>query len=211
MTVPLLILFAYVVLLGGWVAWALCVAAPRALRSMYRYKLWQMRDDLWDAIQAGRFADTQAPLRLLEGIERAIASSEKMTLLTLFLVPTLPPSDRPTWDEEVARARSMLDDESFEMFQTVRFALRNLTCRHLFLGSFIGWVFALPLAAVTIGAVAVYAVKVMLHRGVRHAVARAAAWKSVAWSTVDRLMGSAMRRWLYPSQREGYDGNGLPC
>ncbi len=80
------------------VVWGSAVfIVPQHVNSLFRYRLWRLRDDLQDYIFDGQLPDSPAVRELQEGIEALIQHSETITL-SAFLAHYLavPKADTPT-------------------------------------------------------------------------------------------------------------------
>jgi hypothetical protein len=89
MQIPALAVVAITLGLWGLAAYWVFYAIPAAIRSMYRYKFWKIRDEFVDGMLAGTISDTEKSRRILERMESAILFAESFTparILTAVLV-----------------------------------------------------------------------------------------------------------------------------
>lgn len=122
-------------------AWlGLFIHVPRCLRSMYRYRLWQIRDDTFDAIRAGDLPDCGGVRQFLAVTEAAIAGSKRWTLAQWMVWP------KPS-EAEVDQFRSVYKEAGDRMGATERALFTSLNRRfqaaltaHLLWGSTSGWI-----------------------------------------------------------------------
>jgi hypothetical protein len=87
--------FVVLAALGLIMAVSLLVLIPEALVSLFRYELWRVRDELFDAIHAGAFSDTEQPLKLLRRVEMTIEVFSELTFLKLVAVAVISRNEPP--------------------------------------------------------------------------------------------------------------------
>lgn len=75
-----------IVLLGcSAIVWGLAVfVVPQHVNSLFRYRLWRLRDDLEDHILDGRLPECPGVRDLLETLEAMIEHPEELTLSSIF-------------------------------------------------------------------------------------------------------------------------------
>lgn len=110
---------------------------PLASRSLYRYELWRLRDELVDAVRAERVPDKHdAVLYTLRSIEAGIRISHWMTLLR---VATLLSAMQRHGVLEPAPSLSALTSAESAYLVDLQHRLNELTVRHLLTSSASGW------------------------------------------------------------------------
>lgn len=91
------ILLLAALLLGACTLWHVATRfAPDLFRSHARYKLWQVRDEVWDETYHGALPEAHGR-RLVEVSERLIAASDELSMTKLFLLRLFvsPNSNKP--------------------------------------------------------------------------------------------------------------------
>jgi hypothetical protein len=144
--------FAALITIGAAMIVALFFAIPAATVSILRYRLWAVRDKLFDQIHGGVYADAEQPSRLLRQIEMTIEVFDELTLLNMLLAgllmreeqPQGPPQFDPQAMSEVDRKRIM----------PLFWSWGGTMLRRIFFASWsglIGFVVAAPVALVVVG------------------------------------------------------------
>lgn len=115
---------------------------PSYMRSLFRYRLWEIRDRAVDDLRAGRLADCYTVREFISMVEFAIRYANRMTLLEVIVTPPLP---RP-WAEARENGRradlaEMSDDSRFR-FERCAVGFSHALLRHVLGGSLTGWVVA---------------------------------------------------------------------
>ncbi|MHC4696996.1 MAG: hypothetical protein ACYTFA_09655 [Planctomycetota bacterium] len=122
------------------VLWAIFVIqVPRTLRSLFRYRLWAIRDAVVDDVLRGDLPKSPLVDDDIRQIECIIANSEAVTFLQFLVLPRPP--------KKYVEARNAFRTEEFkkltEKQQAVvrgyTDALQWAVLRHLLFGSFAGW------------------------------------------------------------------------
>lgn len=72
------------VVLFGW--FCLIWVIPNSLLSLFRYRLWRMRDGLYDEIRAGKFHGTKQAYVLVEDMECFIERAKELSPLNIALI-----------------------------------------------------------------------------------------------------------------------------
>ncbi len=137
MTIPAI--YAYFILLACLLSatWGIFYSVPDSLVSLFRYKLWRIRDELVDAIRDGRVVDSAESGQLVSVIEETIQHAPQWTLLRLLFTPGIA---RVTRDVAKTTQTRQLDLQSYR----VRFAADVVL--HLLYGSPSGWLIGAPIA-----------------------------------------------------------------
>jgi hypothetical protein len=146
--------FAALIAIGAAMIVALFFAIPAAIVSILRYRLWAVRDKLFDQIHSGVYADPEQPRRLLRQIEVTIEVFDELTLLNMFMAgllmrhaeeqPQAPPQFDPKAMSEVDRKKIM----------PLFWSWGGTMLRRIFFASWsglIGFVVAAPVALVLVG------------------------------------------------------------
>ncbi len=119
--------------------WAIFVIqVPRTLRSLFRYRLWAIRDAVVDDVLRGSLPKSPLVRDDIRQIESIIANSEAVTFLQFLFLPRLP--------KKYVEARKALRAEEFKkltekqqgVLSGYTDALRSSVLKHLFFGSFAG-------------------------------------------------------------------------
>jgi hypothetical protein len=72
-------------LLVGLAWYVLFVGTPDVIRSMYRYRLWALRDEFVDAVIAGELPSDRRSREVLEILENSIRSARSFTIVKVLL------------------------------------------------------------------------------------------------------------------------------
>ncbi|HEY8668564.1 MAG TPA: hypothetical protein VIL86_18095 [Tepidisphaeraceae bacterium] len=137
---PTVLIFYLTILLVAFTGLAMLVWVPRDLRSIFRYKLWILRDDAMDAIFAGRL-DAKNPLvgNFVYTVEQIIMSSKHMTLLHETCRPS-PSSDYMDAARlAIANELRALPEDQRHIMRDMHERLSTIVSKHIFLGSPSGW------------------------------------------------------------------------
>lgn len=134
--------------------WALAVTiglfviVPSCQASLFRYRMWQLRDSIYDDVRKGQLPDNQRVRSVLGSIEGAITSSKSITISRLGLVWLL---GRKSFVKFGALARepelwrkSMSSDEN-KRLERYEVRLGRATLWKIFAGTPGGWIAALTL------------------------------------------------------------------
>lgn len=117
---------------------ALLHTIPDSLVSLFRYRLWALRDTIVDEILGGLYQDRRAAVRVAREVELVIDYANELTMFKFFVFnrlardPDLPRYEELTLDELSATDRERLARHLDELYSYVG--------HHAFLGSPSGWV-----------------------------------------------------------------------
>lgn len=139
MTIPTIYLFFIMVGIFSVAIFTACVSIPRDLRSLYRYKMWKLRDDVFDDIASGRLSDNQVSNELLVGIEMAVQAAPWMTLLNWLSFPKVPDDESHRRIEFLVLAKNAMSSDERELFEKRQKEFHKIFVRHLVCGSLSGW------------------------------------------------------------------------
>ena len=92
-------------------AWSLAQRIPANLTSLFRYRLWQLRDEIVDGIFNGRIEGTEAMVVLIRQIEEAIVTANRVTLFMVTFSPSLPKAVEEAGQEYRDEVLSKLSEE----------------------------------------------------------------------------------------------------
>ena len=116
------------------------VFIPTCLCSMFRYRLWRLRDAVKDDMLYGRLPDRAFIGEFLSMVEAFILVADKFTLIQVILLPSN--------EEETARRRNALiqslkelGEEHLQLFKAYRKEFVEIIVMRLVVGSLTGWVF----------------------------------------------------------------------
>lgn len=131
-----------VALSGATVAvWALLIFfIPNCMCSMFRYRLWRLRDTVKDDVLRGQLPDSGLTQEFLGGIEAFILVADKVTLIQMLLLPSDAEESqrRRKLFEEAVR---LLKDEHQVRFLAYREEFKRVLLKRLLFGSLTGWGF----------------------------------------------------------------------
>jgi hypothetical protein len=151
-------------LLAAWLGVFVC--APRMLKSMSRHKLWQLRDEIVDAIIEGRVERSEAIAVLLGRIETAIQHAEKLSLWRLMFIPSPPSEVRGAMRAHFDKAMESVREQDKLAICEFYSKFYNLIMGHLSFTSPLGWCLVAIVVCVLPFA--------LLRHGFRYAVAKGA-------------------------------------
>jgi hypothetical protein len=123
-------------------AWAsLFSIIPRCRTSLFRYKLWELRDQIADETRNGMFEDRARAKELVKEVERTIRWAPGMTPLSMSLARWAGKGMefRPAHPREAIVKG--LNPKDLAMFDQRLEELDRLSMRHVFLDSPSGWVY----------------------------------------------------------------------
>lgn len=128
-----------VIAIAGFAWLCLTNVIPSCCTSLFRYRLWQLRDEVFDEIYVGTFDDSEQPERLVDLLEVAIAQSHEVTVFRLLLMRwsnrNLPQASR----SDVYPFESLTEHDKPLMKQRLdRF--ESIIIRHVAFGSPSGWI-----------------------------------------------------------------------
>jgi hypothetical protein len=143
-------LTGYVITLS-LLAWgAIFYVVPSVARSIFRYRLWRLRDEIVDSLADDRFEDRVQPERLMHDVEKTIRYAKEFSLWRLLLLRWLtkgralpPEAQREMFDLK----RAPIVDQ--ELLATYELEYHASIARHVFFGTPLGWVciaFLFPIA-----------------------------------------------------------------
>lgn len=119
---------------GAIAAWASIVwLIPAQLRSMFRYRVWRLRDEFVDAVLDGRLQWGPSVDDLLERMEFTIRAARELTLVRLLSVHFL------VRDLRLQERKPAHTDEEI-LLEEYRFRLIQLVAMHVMAGSPSGWI-----------------------------------------------------------------------
>jgi hypothetical protein len=122
--------------IGFWIV--LFGAVPAMVRSLFRYRLWLLRDSLADDLLFDRLGDSEAAKIMLRMIESNLSTSDEVTFVRVAMLSRAATavSDEPS----IAKAIAKLDAREKNIMNGYRFRYSFLMSLQLTLGSPIGWV-----------------------------------------------------------------------
>lgn len=135
-----------------WVGVVLLV--PRNLRSIFRYRLWRLRDEVVDDVLAGRMPHSPLIRSFIGGVEGIIEHASHVTLLRALCIPVSPALVRKHRGFVFTHFRELSKDERAK-YKSYEKSMRSIVMRRLLLGSVSGWAFLVAIFPVA------YAVEVV--------------------------------------------------
>ncbi len=133
--------FVVVATLVVVVLWAaLLFFVPSCLRSEFRYRLWQLRDNVYDDVLAGRLADSELTKLFIIEIEQVIRYSRFYTLVDAWVTPRSPKEIIDARRRFVTEQKQLLSADHLRRFEKYERQAGRVVLRHLLFGSPMGWV-----------------------------------------------------------------------
>ncbi len=128
--------------LGVWAIFMVFI--PSCLCSLFRYRLWRLRDTVKDEILQAQLPDQEVVHEFLSVIESAILLAEKITLIQVLFLPV---NERALHQQrrDSNRLIQQLDEGSRSRFLAHRKEFMGILILRLFIGSVGGWVFLVGL------------------------------------------------------------------
>lgn len=142
-----------------WVLWLR--ALPEHLCSLYRYKLWRMRDDTVDDMIYGRLTDDPGTRRFVALLEGLIHTAPYFTFARSPFLPRVPRAMVYQQEEECSAWLARLPSSQRQIYVERIERLRMAVTGHLLFGSPSGWLAAGPLVIVGLLVLAVKRVRGM--------------------------------------------------
>jgi hypothetical protein len=140
MHVPHIVVVIGVTLLWLYVVAAVVVLIPAAIRSVFRYRLWRIRDAIVEDQMSGVLTDAPLVNALIEGVERVIRNSAKVTILEWEMKHRLPERRALASERFFERGLKQLTSEQQHRILGHLEEFDGAIERQLFLGSPFGWI-----------------------------------------------------------------------
>lgn len=122
-------------------AWAIVVFfIPSCLCSMFRYRLWRLRDSVKDDVIYGRLPSHEFVNELLGVIESFILIANRVTLIQVFSLPG-DRTDSARHQKALEEWAGKLNEQQNHLFLAHRTELKTIIVSRLLLGSITGWAF----------------------------------------------------------------------
>lgn len=145
-------------------AWVCIVKIiPDCARSLFRYRLWRLRDELVDEIRAGTFENDEMPKVLAAVVEGTITVAPEATLARMLMA---------AWTCRSMQVPELFDFESLgrgdRRLLEKRFSeYRQIAVRHILLGAPSGWILTALVGVLVVPVAALFALMMTLS-GRRH-------------------------------------------
>jgi len=159
------------ILMASWAAmlcaiWASVLIVPRQLRSMFRHRLWALRDDVVDAVRAGDLPRNDLTDAFVRCIQGTIDHSKHWTLFRWLFWPSAPKGDREEFRRFVESSLRDMPEAQREQFGQFAKRFEVILVKQLLLGSVSGWaaIIALSVAAIVLSPFAALARSLQLLR-----------------------------------------------
>ncbi len=121
-------------------AWiGLFILTPLNLRSLFRYRLWRLRDDIVDDVLAGRLPREPAVTSLITATESLIQNARCVTWTTWLLSPNVPEEYRLAYRAHIETSFNRLSPDQQARLSEYRKNLEACIVRQMTVGSFSGW------------------------------------------------------------------------
>lgn len=148
-----LVASAVVILSAVLIVWVPFVVWPRFQRSRYRYKLWALRDELWDGLHDGVIPPSDAAARLLRDLETQIRHAPTYAAVAWLVTYSVLRGDRQAmrWirRQGAAKAAALASAPAAEHLESLRTRMNAAAVHHFVWGSSAGVVLT-PLLAVLV-------------------------------------------------------------
>jgi hypothetical protein len=133
----------FFLILWAVVMWAgLIFVIPWCTRSLARYRLWELRDELYDDIRKGILPNEGAPSTLLRNIENAIRRTVDLTMFELgpLALGSILSGHWREWVKEAGRGRTKLTDDELRLLKKYEHRFAVIILRQITFGTPSGWV-----------------------------------------------------------------------
>jgi hypothetical protein len=130
-----------------WAWFCILWLVPRNLRSLFRYRLWRLRDGLATEIRAENFDEVREPRHLLDSVECFIEMAEELTPLRISLLIL---SARPAYvfdketEDTYALSLAGLSRHDKDLLGRYVAEFNDAVTKHVFFGSPSGWLACIP-------------------------------------------------------------------
>lgn len=139
MEVPQLAIFFGFVSIAIGLAAAILIVIPATLRSLFRYKLWRIRDAAMDDVLSDRLPDVPVVQAFINGIEGVLASPGHMTMLR-WLAFSPPESTRRAARRIFHQGLQSLTPEQQDLLADYLNSFVRAVTKHLLIGAPSGWI-----------------------------------------------------------------------
>ncbi len=116
------------------------VLVPRMLRSISRHRIWQLRDEIADAVITKKLAHSDAAKELITRIETVIRHADSLSLWTLMFIPKSDEGSREEYSSSIKNIRAKLSREELEQIDAYEKRFSRLVAIHFLTTSVLGWV-----------------------------------------------------------------------
>lgn len=162
---PIWVLFLYVV--------------PRHQTSRFRYRLWEIRDEVKDSVYRGELPDNDAVNILGMHVESFIRHAHETGLVSFLLVASANDPYRSDVEEAIDRSKATMSDGQLKLLSEYEASLYEEVLKHLVTGSLVGWLFGIFVAPI-----ALVIVVARIVRDVRRRLRDSANWESLAFARI---------------------------
>lgn len=171
------VVFFVLVALAIFVGVCVIKVVPATLVSLLRYRLWRIRDDLFDEIHNGGFMDTREPRLALEELERTIAVAPELTLAKVALAGAIARKRRFV-PIPIPNAANAHPDDRPKLEAVIR-EYRVRTVAHVVFGTPSGWLIVVSMSWLVIPVMLVRAVVWCIRHSPTQAIKRACTGSAV--------------------------------
>lgn len=139
---PTTILFVALISAAAMAGWALLIiGVPNMLCSVFRHRMWRVRDSLVDDVIHKRLPKTKAVTFELEVMHHIIRDAENISIWAAIWRPRPRPQVANKIEKDITEAIESLDEESRDRLEAYRRQTRLLLGWYLAVGSPLGWCF----------------------------------------------------------------------
>jgi hypothetical protein len=189
MTIPLPSLLVVAVASLAIASYLFFMVIPRSNRSLFRYDLWKLRDDVVDDVLAGRLPDSRLTQEFIASVETTICAAPSLSLVKWILLPTMPKPLAALRRESVQKERARLTPDQLRLFDEYQTKFRDTFTHHMICASASGWLAFLFVVAVLL----LVGIVKMLHHG---ATSPARYARHVLKSIRDQKIANSERIWV---------------
>lgn len=115
------------------------VKTPSILRSLFRYKIWALRDEIIDLVDGGKLPSNDAVIQLRRALESTLIHVEEVTAVKWMILPRLTGESRPIEDDEYNSIVAGMSEDEREVLNDFLRRVEDAFVVHLSIGSFAGW------------------------------------------------------------------------
>ena len=125
------------IVLTLWIA--IIFYIPWCIRSGLRYRLWRLRDKIYDDVRTGRIAEINLVVSYIDDVERFIRYSQHYTLVNALITPNPSAEECRQKMRFVTTGKKALSETHLELFESYEHEATDIFFSSLFFGTVLGW------------------------------------------------------------------------
>lgn len=141
-TTIVIALMATILVLAGWTIFVFEV--PSYTSSMFRYRLWRVRDSIADDVIDGVLSDSKGSQLLISEIENVINQAADVSLFKILLLGKMPSNIQKAIESERTESFRNLPVGEQNKLRAYRKEVYEIILKHCLIGCRSGWLFLVP-------------------------------------------------------------------